>query len=134
MALWLYHGGPIVKSALGRVRISFLDKLIIGLISEVIQVETREDENSGRGNSLCKDTAWGTSSCKVNKVGWGQTVTYLYALLESTFKYEGNFVVLVRDSALCSPCHDGSSSLGPCDLFWALDVGGRPLRASPTIF
>lgn len=73
----MYHGGPIVKSALGRVKISFLEKLIIELSSEVIQVEKREDENSGRENSLCKGTAWGTSSHKGNKVGWGQMVTYL---------------------------------------------------------
>ena len=77
LALWLYHGGPIVKSTLGRVRISILEKLIIELSSEVIQVEKREDKNSGRGNSLCEGMTWGTSHHKGNKVGWVQMVTYL---------------------------------------------------------
>lgn len=60
---------PAVKSILGRVRTRFPEELIIELSSEVSQVEKRENRNSGRGNSLCKGMAWGTSSHKVTRKG-----------------------------------------------------------------
>ena len=44
----MHHEGLVVKSSPRRVSISFLEKLIFELSSEVTQMEKKENENSGR--------------------------------------------------------------------------------------